>query len=354
MLRQVQRLMALSQVALLAFLVGCSSAGGTGQPHGTAPQIVYMLPANGRGFPPGPDNRSWEIAVMNLDGSGRRQLTHDGTFHFLPHFSPDGSKILYTKYAFGGYGDPNAQLDVMVYDLEAGRETQLTHDGSAVSGVWSPDGRHIAYLSYRKNTLWIMDADGSHPKLVGQPSGAVNDLTWGDLAWSRDDWLLFSVSQNSQDCFKVRLDKIRQDGTGRTQVTTGGPNCTPPGMEQSGDADPGFSADGQTIFSSRGFPVPPAGFPAGTPPATERKLIAFSSDAWFPGKPERDLSLPAEPSCIEGVPKGSPDGKQILLYRICFDTGTPEGGIYLTDTTGSYRTFITLGFGPDWNPAWNP
>lgn len=350
MMRHVRRIAMLSQVSVFAFLAGCSGAPGISQPHAAPPQIVFMLPTNGRGFPPGPDNVSWEIAVMNLDRSGRRQLTHDGRFHFLPHFSPDGSKILYTTYAVGGYGDPNAQPDVFVYDLATGRETQLTHSGNAVQGVWSLDGQRIAYLSYRKSALWIMHADGSHPQLVGQPSGALDDLTWGDLAWSRDNWLLFSVAQNTQHCFKVRLDKMRPDGTARTQVTDGGPSCTPPGMEQSGDADPGFSADGKTIFSSRGFPIPPVGNPSGT----ERKLYAFSSDAWFPGKPEIDLSLPSEPSCIEGVPKGAPDGKQILLFRFCFDTGTPQGGIYLTDTTGSYRTFITLGFGPDWNPAWKP
>ena len=287
---------------------------------------------------------------MNLDGSGRRQLTSDGKFHFLPHFSPDGSKIIYTKYAHGGYGDPNAQPDVFVYDLVTAQETQLTHTGNAVQPVWSPDGRRIAYLTYTNSSLWIMQADGSQPMVLGQPSGALDDLTWGDLAWSSDDWMLFSVAQNTQNCFKVRLDKIRPNGTARTQVTDGGPNCTPPGKEQSGDADPGFSADGKTIYSSRGFPVPPAGATSGT----ERKLFAFSSDAWFPGKPETDLSLPSEPSCIEGVPKGSPDGKQVLLYRICFDTGSPKGGIYLTDTASSYRTFVTQGFGPDWNPAWKP
>jgi hypothetical protein len=84
--------------------------------------------------------------------------------------------------------------------------------------------------------------------------------------------------------------------------------------------------------------------------STERKLYAFSSDAWYPGKPEMDLSLPSEPSCIEGVPKGSPDGEHVLLFRLCFDTPMPKGGIYLTDTTGSYRTFIAEGFGADWAP----
>jgi hypothetical protein len=116
-------------------------------------------------------------------------------------------------------------------------------------------------------------------------------------------------------------------------------------MEQSGDADPGFSADGATIYTSRGLPAAPPGNPAGT----ERKLVAVSADAWTPGKPEHDLSLAVQPDCIEGVPKGSPDGTRILEFRACFTGGTPMG-VFVTDTAGSYRTFITEGFGADWNP----
>lgn len=81
--------------------------------------------------------------------------------------------------------------------------------------------------------------------------------------------------------------------------------------------------------------MPPTG-PSSS--AVVRKLYAFSSDAWHPGKSEMDLSLPSEPSCVEGVPKGSPDGKLVAVFRACFDTGTPVVGMYVTDTavpTGS-------------------
>lgn len=40
-----------------------------------------------------------------------------------------------------------------------------------------------------------------------------------------------------------------------------------------------------------------------------------------------------------------------LLFRACFDGGpAAEPGVYVTETAGSYRTFVTAGFGPDWNP----
>jgi Tol biopolymer transport system component len=328
-------------------LISAGASSGLSQSPLPLDRIVYMLPVGGA-IVPGP-GEIYEIAVMNLDGLGFRQLTNDGTFKFLPHFSPDGTKLVYTVYSVGQYGVPNAVTDIAVYDFATGSQTLITHQGADVQGTWSPDGQRIAYLNVSSPTeMWTIDPDGSNPQEVASSSGAVDDMQWGDIAWSRDDWILFSVAQNANGCFKVRTDKIRPDGSSRTQVSDGGPNCTPAGAEQSGDADPGWSADSQTIYSSRGFPVPPADGPPGS---TERKLYAFSSDAWYSSKVETDLSLPSEPSCIEGVPKGSPNGLYVLVFRMCFDTATPKGGIYLTDTAGSFRTFITEGFGADWAPS---
>ncbi len=303
------------------------------------PQIVFQAP----GLPG--DGQIQEIFTIDLDGSNRRQITHDGLRKFLPHFSPDGTRLTYTVFDAGQYGDPDAQTDVAVYDFASGQETRLTHTGWAFQPVWSPDGARIAYGSFHGDSLWIMDADGSNPRLIGAPSGGLDDERWNDFAWSSDDWILFTVAQHTNDCFKSRMDRIRPDGTERSQVSDGGPHCTPPGKEQNGDADPGFSADGKTIYTSRGFP----GAPAGLPDNTVRRLYALSSDPWYPGKTETDLSLPAAADCIEGVPKGSPDGRYVLLFRYC--PGEGRAGVYLTDTAGSYRFWINEGFGPDWNPA---
>ena len=337
-----------------------SEAGGSG---GIPQQIVFMLPVSDDGGPPPtvPGGTAvYEVAVANLDGGGVSQLTSDGLLKFLPHFSPDGTRIAYTKFATGGYGVPGSLADIAVLDLATHVETLVTHGGGNVQATWSPDGTRIAYLDFGSSVgatpgaIWIVNADGSDPTQVAACPGTPLDMMWGDIAWSREDWILFSVGQTTpvdgggSTCFKVRTDKMLPDGGSRTQVTAGGPNCTPMGAEQSGDADPGWSSDGGTIYSSRGFPMPPAGLSGG---ATMRKLYAFSSDPWYPGKPEMDLSLPSEPSCIEGVPKGSPDGTQVLLFRACFDHGpAAQPGVYVTDTSGSYRRFVVTGFGPDWNP----
>ena len=297
--------------------------------------------------------RGFELVTMNLDGSNRRQLTDNDRQEFLPHFSPDGTRLIYTMFTAGAYGQPDSVTDVGLYDFARRTETNLTRTGKDSYPVWSPDGSRIAFLSQRSGDLpgprlWIMNADGSQPREIGGPSGAADDKVWGDIAWSSRDWILFVVAQTIDGCFKTRLDKIRPDGSDRTRVTDGGPNCTPAGMEQSGDADPGFSADGLTVYSSRGFPHPPAGAAF---PLTERRLFAFSSEAWVSGKPETDLSLRSQPSCIEGVPKGSAGGERILLFRACFSDPNTMGRIYVTDSLGAYRTWIADGFGPDWNPA---
>lgn len=329
------------QLALLAVLAGCSGGRITSDA-----EIVVMASSG----PPG-NGAASDLVVMNLDGGGREQLTFDDELEFLPHFSPDATQVVYTKFLTGTYGTPGARTDIAVYDFTTRSERLLTDRGDAAQAAWSPDGSTLAFLAHsteHPTELWLMDADGSNPRIAATATGTVDDDVWGDIAWSSDNWILFVVAEQIEGpCFKTRLDKIRPDGSGRVKVSAGGDSCTPDGMEQSGDADPGFSADGHTIYTSRGLPRSPAG---AAPPVTERKLVALSSEPWTADKLETDLSLPAQPDCIEGVPKGSPDGSRILLFRACFDR-PGQGGVYVTDARGSYRTFVTDGFGPDWNPT---
>ncbi len=192
-----------------------------------------------------------------------------------------------------------------------------------------------------------MTRDGSNARVVARPSGLADDLHWSDLAWSRDNWIYFVVAQNVGGCFKTRIDRIRPDGTARTQITDGGPSCTPPGLEQSGDADPGISPDGLTIYSSRGLPrnVPGAG-----PGQAVRHLYRIDATPWLPGKPETDISATTRDACVAGVPKVSPDNALIAFFQFCADDPA-HVGVTLTDLKGSTYRFLFPGFGPDWDPV---
>jgi hypothetical protein len=327
---------------LLAF-TACGGAATTAVAPVSAPAAKPRIVFEGPGIPGTVSVQ--ELSVANLDGSNVVQITDDGLNKFLAHFSPDGARLVYTKFLSGKYGDPAPVSDIFSYTFASGAETRLTTAGNGFQAAWSPDGQHIAFGS---TGLYVMNPDGTGVQLIGQPSGAPDDIIWHDLLWSSDNWIYFVVEQNTNSCLKVRLDKIRPDGSARTQVTNGGPNCTPPNMEPYGDADPGISADGQTIYSSRGLSPLPA-----DPTQTLRHLYAYSSAAYTPGKVETDLSIAAKPDCTVGVPKGSPDGTQILVFLFCPDD--PQHlGVTLTDTSGSSWTFIHTGFGPDWNPATQP
>jgi hypothetical protein len=56
--------------------------------------IVFQSPASG----------SWDLYVINADGSGRRQLTTDSAIEGLPAWSPDGQWIGYISDVAGNWG----------------------------------------------------------------------------------------------------------------------------------------------------------------------------------------------------------------------------------------------------------
>ena len=334
----------LSLLPLLALIAcGGGKTTNTSATPSAKPQIVFEGPGV-----PGTVSVQ-ELSTGNLDGSNIVQITDDGLNKFLAHFSPDGTQLVYTKFLSGHFGDVAPVDDIFTYKFASATETRLTTAGNGFQAAWSPDGSQIAFGTYDGTAgLFLMSSDGTGQQLVAQPSGALDDEAWFDIAWSSDNWIYFVVKQNTNNCFKVRLDKIRPDGSARTQVTDGGPNCTPPNMEPYGDADPGISADGQTVYSSRGLSPLPA-----NPAQTLRHLYSYSTDAYFPGKPETDLSAASQPDCTVGVPKGSPDGTQILVFLFC-PSNLQQVGVTLTNTTGSSWTFIATGFGPDWNPTTQP
>jgi Tol biopolymer transport system component len=329
----------------LLALTACGG-GKTTPATAAAPAVKPQIVFEGPGVPGTVSEQ--ELFTGNLDGSNTAQITHDGLNKFLAHFSPDGTRLVYTKFLTGKFGDPDPETDIFTYTFATAAETRLTATGNAFQAAWSPDGEQIAFGNYNGTGLYLMNSDGSGQQLVAQPAGTPDDVIWHDIAWSSDNWIFFVVKQTTNNCFKVRLDKIRLDGTSRTQVSGGGANCTPPNMEPYGDADPGISADGQTVYSSRGLSPLPA-----DPTQTLRHLYAYSSGAYTPGKVETDLSIASHPDCTVGVPKGSPYGTQILVFLFC-PSDLEHVGVTLTDTTGSSWTFVDIGFGPDWNPTAQP
>ena len=113
---------------------------------------------DGEGDPP--QAPSADPSAIDL---GIQRLTAGSNNNFQPDWSPDGSKLVFTK--------DSSVLSAAVYalDLFSRVQTRLTNeDGYNGYPCWSPDGTKIVFSSDRNGSLglWLMDADGSNVALV--------------------------------------------------------------------------------------------------------------------------------------------------------------------------------------------
>jgi TolB protein len=106
---------------------------------------------------------SYEVFIMNADGTDVRQLTRG-----LPgiggslDWAPDGRHLL--LYA-GAPGDKN----IFLVDVDAETAAQLTNGGNNAACSFSPDGQWIAFNSLRNNDqadIFIMRPDGTDLRQV--------------------------------------------------------------------------------------------------------------------------------------------------------------------------------------------
>ena len=85
-----------------------------------------------------PDSTSTEIVRMDYDGHGVQRLVSNGSLNLAPVQSPDGRFLAYTSYRSGS-------PDLYLLNLDDGREERLTNEpGLALAGSWSPNGRYLA------------------------------------------------------------------------------------------------------------------------------------------------------------------------------------------------------------------
>ena len=126
---------------------------------------------NGKIVFTGNQSGTWQLYTVNDDGSGLKQITHMPKTNlelWLPIFSPDGERILFTHYPPDnpcGQGVGNC-VDLYVVNADGTGLKRLTHDGISWAGRWSPDGSEIVFneisLPTRgTNVVTKMRADGT-------------------------------------------------------------------------------------------------------------------------------------------------------------------------------------------------
>jgi len=131
--------------------------------------------------------RDKELYVMDVDGAGITQLTHDHSIALSPAFSPEGSLLLFTTYR-GGTGP---QIDVV--SSQGGKEYLVSgRKGNNTSASYAPDGRDIACtLSIDGNPeIYLLDARGGSPRRLTNNRAIDTSPAWSptgrEIAFTSD------------------------------------------------------------------------------------------------------------------------------------------------------------------------
>ena len=153
------------------------------------------------------DGNDEEIYTINPGGGGKTQLTRDNTGSYVPSYSPDGKKIVYS----GGSSGPG---DTEIYTINAsgGGKTQLTHNNNdEFDPDYSPDGKRIAYTGLNKTY------DKSAIYTIGVRGGGKSRVTEGsDPSYSPDGKkIAYAVYKGPF----TRIYKINVGGGGKARVT---------------------------------------------------------------------------------------------------------------------------------------
>ena len=99
-----------------------------------------------------------QIWRMKADGSEQEQLTTDEYNDWFAHPSPDGKRIVYVTFGTdvtAGSHPPEKDVMLRIMNLET-KEVRVMAElfgGQGTINVpsWSPDSKHVAFVSYRRN-----------------------------------------------------------------------------------------------------------------------------------------------------------------------------------------------------------
>ena len=141
--------------------------------------LIFFQGAAASGTGRGQVTPDWQFAWHDRQGNVQALAGEAGPFGDMD-LSPDGKLIAVTRQDPGAPG-----ADIWVLDWQRGVSTRLTLDpADDTNPVWSPDGRRIAFTSYRKGNadIYVKNANGvgeETPLLESSADESVED-------WSKD------------------------------------------------------------------------------------------------------------------------------------------------------------------------
>lgn len=165
-----------------------------------------------------------DIFVTNSAGTITRQITHTPEEERMVSFSPDGRTLLYSVENPGSWDIYQATLDdpaeTSFYGTSKINISAVIASGKdEYQGVFSPDGKRIAYMEER-SLLKVYDV-ASKETLTLVPAGATFSFKDGDMpfCWSSDGkYIAFQTENGLQG--RVDVDLVKTDGTEKAKNVT--------------------------------------------------------------------------------------------------------------------------------------
>ena len=138
-----------------------------------------------------------------------------------PAFSPDGKMIAYAQ------GPDDRSLQIVVRNLQGGTGIQLTHDGfNHLSPTWSSDGAHIAFIATEKNApcrIMIATLLEGTPREVGRCNGS----GWQTLSWQPNSDNIYYSDEEPGRAKLTAIYRLDINTGAARRVTDGGSDIVP-------------------------------------------------------------------------------------------------------------------------------
>ncbi len=277
---------------------------------------------------------NWEIYVMNADGANPQNLTNNPNDDRQPSWSPDGKHIAFMSDRDGHVIDGRATYEIYVMDADGGNPQNLTNSlHYDLSPSWSPDGKRIAFASDREKAplyfdIYVMDTDGRNlQKLIE------NRKDDRYPSWSPDgERIAFSARREGhfENKFAITYEIYVMDTDGQNQQRLT--------ENRKNDWHPVWSPDGKRIAF-----------------ASDRKGALENFEIYVMDADGQNQQRLTNNRVWDRYPSWSPDGKRIAFTskrdgHVIDGRATNE--IYVMDADGENQLNLTNHPHSDTHPAW--